>query len=878
MNNPPTLVRASSPIFRHARQVIKRNGQVESVKFDKITSRLEALGYDLNVECSIVTQRIVNEMTDRMHTFELDDLAAQICMSMVLDHSIDYQTLASRIVVSNLHKQTVGPEARYDVETRANKFIYDGHQHSFAMSTCMIHQQVTDWKKVDLSYDGPGFLNPEHVKFIIENAQVLDAAINHDADYDYNFFGLQTLKAQYLMRVIGNRNNHHDKGQIIERPQYMLMREAVGLHRPHVAQIIATYQLLSARRYTHASPTLFNIGKLNPQCSSCFLLRVKGDSITGIYDTLKDCAQISKNAGGIGINVHEIRALGSLIRSSGGRGDGLVPMLKVFEQTARYVNQGGSRKGAFAVYLEPWHADVEEFLMGKFVQKDNSGQVFGINGAAPDLSNRFPDLHLALWVPDLFMKRVKAQENWTLFCPDEAPGLADVYGEEFETLYTRYEKEYQDYLQWAQEHPDQKDNPYVCRGRKIMPATKLFEQIIEAQRLGEPYILYKDACNRKSNQKNLGTIRCSNLCAEIVEFTAPDQVAVCNLASIGLPTHVEEKEGESFFNYEKLYDTAYHAIINLNRILDINWHPIPEAKRSDNLHRPLGLGVQGLADTFIKMGYPWVEEDKNGKQEPHPLARKLNQDIFETIYFAALNASVDLAQKDGPYTSFEGSPASQGQLQFDLWGVTPSTRWDWAGLKNKIKQYGLRNSLLVALMPTASTSQIMGFQESFEPFTQNIYTRKTLAGTFYVFNQYLAKDLEKLGLWHKGIVDQIVANNGSIQNIREIPQRLKNLHRTVYDMKVGPLIKMSAERGPYICQSQSFNVFVKKIEDLVSIHFMTWKYGLKTGSYYVRSGAAAEAIKFTIDPNLEKKMEKKINIPKPTNFVCTDEVCTSCSG
>ena len=648
----------------------------------------------------------------------------------------------------------------------------------------------------------PAALIADDVMEIIEaNTEVLDSAIIYDRDFSYDYFGFKTLERSYLLKL---------EGQVAERPQQMLMRVSVGIHKDDIESAIKTYNLMSEGWFTHATPTLFNAGTPKPQMSSCFLLTTQEDSISGIYDTLKQCAKISQNAGGIGLAIHDVRATGSYIRGTNGTSNGIVPMLRVFNDTARYVDQGGGkRKGSFAVYIEPWHADVFDFLD----LKKNHGKE----------EQRARDLFYALWVPDLFMKRVEADGEWTLMCPNECPGLADTWGPEFEALYEKYEAE--------------------GKGRKTIKAQELWFKIVESQiETGVPYMLYKDAANGKSNQQNLGTIRSSNLCTEIIEYTAKDEVAVCNLASIALPKFVNE---DLSFDHDKLFEVTYQVTKNLNRVIDRNFYPIVEARNSNMRHRPVGLGVQGLADAFIMMRFPFESEE----------ARQLNKDVFETIYYAACCASKDLAIEEGPYETFKGSPASEGKLQFDLWGVTPSDRWEWDVLKEEIMDKGMRNSLLVAPMPTASTAQILGNNECFEPYTSNIYTRRTLSGEFIVVNNHLLRDLTKLGMWNPTMKNQLIAANGSIQNIPEIPENLKALYRTAWEISQRAILDMAADRGAFICQSQSLNVFMENANapKLTSMHFHAWRSGLKTGMYYLRTKAATDAIKFTVDKKYKDK-------------------------
>ncbi|HAG49328.1 MAG TPA: ribonucleoside-diphosphate reductase subunit alpha, partial [Cryomorphaceae bacterium] len=699
----------------------------------------------------------------------LSDLA-----SMTVRHP-DFALLAARIAVSNLHKNT-------------NK--------SFTETMRDLHTYVSP----KTGQTAP--LIADDVMEIIEaNSEMLDSTPIYDRDFNYDYFGFKTLERSYLLRT---------NGQIAERPQQMLLRVAIGIHKEDIQAAIETYDGMSRGLYTHATPTLFNAGTPKPQMSSCFLLQMKDDSIDGIYDTLKQCAKISQSAGGIGLSIHNIRAMGSYIRGTNGTSNGLIPLLRVFNDTARYVDQGGGkRKGSFAMYLEPWHADVFDFLD----LRKNTGKE----------EQRARDLFYALWIPDLFMKRVEADAKWTLMCPNECPGLSDTYGAEFEALYTKYEE--------------------GGKGRKTIAARELWTKIMEAQiETGTPYMLYKDACNAKSNQKNLGVIRSSNLCTEIIEYTAPDEVAVCNLASIALPKYVED----GAFDHQLLYDVAYKVTKNLNCVIDVNYYPVPEARNSNMRHRPIGIGVQGLADTFIKLRLPFTSEE----------ARHLNKDIFETIYFSAVTASCDLAAEHGPYETYEGSPISQGEFQYNLWGMTEedlSGRWDWNALRKKVKKHGVRNSLLLAPMPTASTSQILGNNECFEPYTSNLYTRRVLSGEFIVVNKHLLVDLVKLGLWNEDVKNAIMANNGSIQSIEGIPDNLKELYKTVWEMSMKDIIDMSADRGIFIDQSQSLNLFVESpnMGKLTSMHFYAWKKGLKTGMYYLRTKAASAAIKFTVKKKAE---------------------------
>ncbi len=765
--------------------VVKRDGRKEQVQFDKITSRIKKLSYGLErkfVDPVEVAMKVVTGVYDGVTTIELDNLAAETAAYLTTKHP-DYAILAARIAVSNLHKNT---------KKSFSAVIEDLYRY------------------VDPKNGKPAPLVAEDVyDIVMKNAEILDSAVIYDRDFDYDYFGFKTLERSYLLKL---------NGKIVERPQQMLMRVAVGIHKENIPAAIETYNLLSQKWFTHATPTLFNAGTPKPQLSSCFLLTMKEDSIPGIYDTLKNCAVISQSSGGIGLSVHTIRATGSYIRGTNGTSNGLVPMLRVFNDTARYVDQGGGkRKGAFAVYLEPWHADIFDFLD----LRKNHGKE----------EQRARDLFYALWVSDLFMERVQTNGNWSLFCPNEAPGLADVWGAAFEELYEKYEQE--------------------GRARRVVKAQDLWFAILSSQvETGTPYMLYKDHANGKSNQQNLGTIRSSNLCTEIIEYTAPDEVAVCNLASIALPKFVIN----GAFDHQRLFEVTQVVTKNLNKIIDINYYPVEEAKRSNLRHRPIGIGVQGLADTFILMRMSFDSAD----------AQKLNREIFETIYFAAMSASADLAEELGAYETFAGSPASKGIFQFDMWSVTPTERWDWASLKERVKKSGIRNSLLLAPMPTASTSQILGNNECFEPYTSNIYTRRVLSGEFTVVNQHLLRDLAELGLWSENLKNKIISANGSIQNIDEIPIPLKEVYKTAWEIKQKTIIDMSADRGAFICQSQSLNVFMAEpnFAKLSSMHFYAWKRGLKTGMYYLRTKAAAEAIKFTIDG--QKKSKEDIdNLASP---------------
>jgi ribonucleoside-diphosphate reductase alpha chain len=751
--------------------VIKRNGRKETVKLEKITARIEKLCYGLDmsfIDPFEICQKVVSGIYDGISTVELDNLAAEISASMTTRHP-DYAILAARIAVSNLHKQT---------------------SKSFSNTMKMLYE-YEDPK----TNENASLLSREVYEVIRKNAALLDSTIIYDRDFGYDYFGFKTLEKSYLLKL---------NGKIVERPQHLLMRVAVGIHLNDVDSAVETYHLLSEKWFTHATPTLFNAGTPKPQLSSCFLLAMQDDSVDGIYDTLKQCAKISQSAGGIGLSVHNVRATGSYIKGTNGTSNGIVPMLRVFNDTARYIDQGGGkRKGAFAVYIEPWHADIFEFLQ---LRKNHGKEEL-----------RARDLFYALWIPDLFMKRVEENGTWSLFCPNEAPNLHEVYGEEFEKLYERYEKE--------------------GKARKTVKAQELWFEILESQvETGTPYMLFKDHANHKSNQKNLGTIKSSNLCTEIMEFTSKDEVAVCNLASIALPKFVQNGQ----FDHQKLFEVTKVVTRNLNKIIDVNYYPVEEAERSNKRHRPIGIGVQGLADAFILLKMPFESE----------AAKQLNKDIFETIYYAALTSSMELATQLGAYETYAGSPISQGIFQFDMWGVTPnSNRWDWEALRAKVKTNGVRNSLMLAPMPTASTSQILGNNECFEPYTSNIYTRRVLSGEFVVVNKHLMKDLVRLGMWNDTIKNQLIQANGSVQNIPSLPQNIKDLYKTVWEISQKTIIDMAADRGAYICQSQSLNIHLQdpNFGKLTSMHFYAWKKGLKTGMYYLRTKAAADAIKFTVD-------------------------------
>ncbi|KAM7360956.1 ribonucleoside diphosphate reductase large subunit [Cochliomyia hominivorax] len=751
--------------------VLKRDGRKEEVHFDKITSRIQKLCYGLNmdfVDPVAITLRVINGLYCGVTTQELDNLAAETAATLTTNHG-DYAILAARIAVSNLHKET---------KKVFSEVISDLH-HYVNKETGRPSPMISEF----------------HYNVVQKNAERLNSSIIYDRDFGYNYFGFKTLERSYLLKM---------NGKIVERPQHMLMRVAIGIHGEDIDSAIETYNLLSERYFTHASPTLFAAATNRPQLSSCFLLTMVADSIEGIFKSVEQCAMISKSAGGIGINVHCIRAKGTSIDGTNGTSNGLVPMLRVFNNVARYVDQGGGKRpGAFAIYLEPWHSDIFEFLD----LKKNTGKE----------EHRARDLFYALWIPDLFMKRVEENGDWSLMCPHKCPGLHDVWGEEFEELYTKYEKE--------------------GKANRTVKAQALWFAIIEAQvETGTPYMLYKDACNRKSNQQNIGTIKCSNLCTEIVEYSAPDEIAVCNLASIALNMYVTP---EKTFDFKKLKNVTKVITRNLNKIIDINYYPLPEAKKSNLRHRPIGIGVQGFADTLILMRYPYESEE----------AFLLNQQIFETIYYGALEASCELAEKYGPYETYPGSPVSKGILQYDMWNKIPTDLWDWAALKEKIKRHGVRNSLLLAPMPTASTAQILGNNESFEPYTSNIYTRRVLSGEFNVVNHHLLKDLTELDLWDDDMKNKIISNRGSIQSIEDIPKHIRDLYKTVWEISVKSTIKMAADRGAFIDQSQSFNIHVAEPNygKLTSIHFYSWKAGLKTGMYYLRTKPAANAIQFTVD-------------------------------
>ena len=807
-------------------RVTKRNGELHIIAFDKILNRIKKIGIESNIQInySALAIKVIDQLYDTIPTTKIDELTAEQCASLSTNHP-DYGILAGRIIGSNHQKNTSG------------SFIY-------------VMRQLYEFHDIDGKHYP--IVTKELYDFAVENDDTLESMIDYQRDYLIDYFGFKTLEKAYLFRI----NN-----KIVERVQHMWMRVSIGIHGSNLIAVKETYDLMSQKYFTHATPTLFNAGTPRPQLSSCYLIAMEDDSIEGIYSTLKDCAQISKYSGGIGLHIHNIRAKDSYIRGTNGRTDGLVPMLKVFNSTARYVNQSGKRNGSFAIYLEPWHADVEDFLD----MKKNHG----------DEELRARDLFYALWIPDLFMNRVKKNESWSYFCPHECPGLSDVYGDKFNELYELYENS--------------------GKARRVIKARDLWVKIMDSQmETGTPYLLFKDAANRKSNQQNLGTIKSSNLCVEIMEYSDKDETAVCNLASIGLPAFVENKT----FNYEKLHQVVKVAAVNLNKIIDVNFYPTSKTKRSNLLHRPIGIGIQGLADTFIMMDIAFYSEE----------AKVVNKMIFETLYHAALEKSNELAihrksyvenmqiekenididnmnpddfikediivaeirklspMRAGAYSSFEGSPASMGKLQFDLWGIEPSNRYDWSELKKSIQLYGLRNSLLIAPMPTASTSQILGYNECFEPLTSNIYSRRTLAGEFVVANKYLMNELIDLNLWNDRTKNNIIANKGSIQQLDMVPEHIRNKYKTVWEMPMKHLIDMAADRGAYICQSQSMNLWLEdpSYNILTSMHFYSWSKGLKTGIYYLRRKGKHQAQQFTIEP--EKKIQEE------------DEICELCSA
>jgi ribonucleoside-diphosphate reductase alpha chain len=752
--------------------VIKRSGQKEPVMYDKVTERVRRLCYGLNPDFVVpqrVTKYVIGGIFDGVSTSQLDELAAQTSASMTPIHP-DYAVLAARIAISNLHKNT---------KKKFSEVISD----------------LYHYVQKETGHDA-GLIAEDVYQAVMDNKDALDAAIVGARDYFYDYFGFRTLEKSYLLKI---------DNKIVERPQHMIMRVAVGIHKTDIAAAIETYNMMSEKWFTHATPTLFNAGTPKPQLSSCFLLTTKNDSIDGIFDTLKQCAQISKSAGGIGLSIHNIRANGSYIKGTNGTSNGIVPMLRVFNDTARYVDQGGGkRKGAFAIYLEPWHADIAEFLD---LKKNNGKEEM-----------RARDLFYGMWIPDLFMKRLKEGQPWSLFCPNECPGLADTHSEEFEALYEKYESE--------------------GKAKKVVQASDIWMKILASQvETGTPYILYKDHANRKSNQQNLGTIKSSNLCTEIIEYTSEDEVAVCNLASIALNKFVKD---DKTFDFAKLEEVTMRVTRNLNKIIDVNFYPIIEAQNSNMRHRPIGIGVQGLADAFIMMRYPFDSEP----------AMKLNKDIFETIYYAAMKTSIELAKEEGPYSSFQGSPLSKGIFQFDMWNVDPgNSRHDWESLRAEVMKHGARNSLLLAPMPTASTSQILGNNECFEPYTSNIYIRRVNSGDFIIVNKHLLNDLVDLGIWSEKLKNKIIAEDGSVQNIDEIPKHIKELYKTVWEIKQRVIIDMAADRGAFICQSQSMNIHLQNPDNrmLTGMHLYAWEKGLKTGTYYLRSKASTGAKQITID-------------------------------
>ena len=807
-------------------KVVKRNGETEDVSFDKVLNRLKKISRDIKIDTTEIAQKVCSRIYDGVKTAELDELAAYLCSSMSIENP-EYAVLASRIIVSN-HQKNTSP--------------------SFSETIAILYSNK------DVHGEPSPCVSDEVYNIVNKYTEKLNSYIDYSRDFLFDYFGFKTLERSYLIKV---------NKKIVERPQHMWMRVAIGIHGDDIKEVLNTYDLMSKKYFTHATPTLFNSGTNSPQLSSCFLSSMNDDSVSGIYESLKEMALISKYAGGIGIHIHQIRGKGSHIRGNNGVSNGIIPMLRVFNNTARYIDQAGKRQGSIAVYLEPWHTDVEAFLD----LKKNHGNE----------EDRCRDLFLALWIPDLFMERVKNDGKWSLMCPDQCRGLSDVYGDDFKTLYEKYENE----------------------GKFIrqINAQDLWFKILESQiEQGVPYILFKDAANKKSNQQNLGTIKSSNLCAEIIIYSSPEETGVCNLASICLPSFVEKAEdGTTVYNFEKLHDTVKVITKNLNKVIDRNYYPLEKARVSNLRHRPIGIGVQGLADVFIQLRYPFESAE----------AKQLNKDIFETIYHGAAEGSMEISQKraivikqmmekfdtnidkyvnefendiinskfPGAYSSFEGSPISQGKFQFDLWGKEPSDRYDWNKLREEIMTHGIRNSLLISPMPTASTSQIMGFNESFEPFTNNIFQRKTLSGEFIVINKYLVNDLIKIGLWDKNMKDTIILNNGSIQNIDSIPNDVKELYKTTWEIKQKNVIDMSADRGIYICQTQSLNIFMEEpdFQKLSSMHFYSWSIGLKTGSYYLRTRPRAQTQQFTIDPEFIKNNKKK----------CVEEsdgTCMMCSA
>jgi ribonucleoside-diphosphate reductase alpha chain len=778
------------PQLENEMNVTKRNGELETVSFDKILKRMKRQGPEIKVNYTALAMKVIDQLYDGISTAKIDELSAEQCASMASVHP-DYNTLAGRIIVSSHQKNT--DESFTKVMTQLYEFRDKNGQ--------------------------PAPLVSEELMAVVREHPFIDDLCDYSRDFLIDYFGFKTLDRAYLMKI---------DGKTLERPQHMWMRVSVGIHGFNLTKVKETYDLMSQKYFTHATPTLFNAGTPKPQLSSCFLNAMESDSIDGIYNTLKECALISKHAGGIGLHIHNVRATGSHIRGTNGTSNGIAPMLRVFNNTAKYVDQGGGkRNGSFAIYLEPWHADIEMFLQ----MRKNHGE--------EELKAR--DLFYALWIPDLFMERVKTNSTWTLMCPDECPGLADVYGPAFKELYERYEQE--------------------GKGRSTVQARELWFKVLDAQmETGMPYLCYKDAANEKTNQKNVGVIKSSNLCSEIMEYSDAEETAVCNLASIGLPTFIVTEGDKKVFDYEKLHDVAKVVTKNLNKIIDINFYPTEKTRKSNMRHRPIGIGIQGLADVFLLLGHAFLSEE----------ARQINRDIFETIYHGALEASCELATTEGPYETWAGCPASKGLLQFDLWGVQPSGRYDWAGLKEMIKRLGLRNSLLLAPMPTASTSQILGFNECIEPITSNIYSRRTIAGEFIQVNRYLIEDLIKLGLWNDKIKNNIIANSGSIQHIEFIPQDVKDRYKTVWELPMRGLIDMAADRGAFICQSQSLNLWLEdpNYNTLTAMHFYAWQKGLKTGIYYLRRRGKHQAQQFTIEP------EKTQHV----GGTYEEEICEMCSA
>lgn len=782
-------------------EVIKRSGERELVMLDKITEKIELFVEGLKVEPVEITKKVASAVRDGITTKELDDLVAETAATMTVQHP-DYGILAGRIAADNLQRTTL--DSFVDTIEKLYNYTHPRNGLPFPLIADDVYEIVQ------------------------KHGQELEKAIDYSRDFGYDYFGFKTLEKSYLQKM---------DGVVVERPQHMIMRVALGIHKGDIDNVIKTYNLMSKKYMTHASPTLFNAGTTHPQMSSCFLVAMKDDSLDGIYDTLKEASLICKSGSGLAVHIHNIRSKGSFIRSNNGVSSGIVPMLRVFNETARYVDQAGKRRGAFAIYLEPWHADVFEFLD---LRKNHGKEEM-----------RARDLFYSLWVPDLFMERIKSDGDWSLFDPAVAPGLSDVYGDEFNALYEKYEAE--------------------GKANRTVKARDLWFKVLESQiETGTPYIGYKDAINKKSNQKNVGVIKSSNLCHEIFEVSTPDETAVCNLASLALPKFAEEGK----FDHQTLYEVAYQAVFNMNRVIDNNHYPVESTRRSNMRHRPVGLGVQGLADTFIKMRYPFDSEK----------ARKLNKEIFETMYFAALNASCDLAKVEGVYETYEGSPASMGMLQYDLWGVKPSSRWDWAELKERIAQHGLRNSLLVALMPTATTGQILGNNECFEPYTSNLYLRRVISGEFIIVNKHLVRDLEELGLWNTRIREKIMMNDGSVQNIAEIPEYIRDLYKTAWELSQKTIIDLAADRAAFVCQGQSMNLFMENpnFAKLTSMHFYAWEKGLKTGMYYLRTKAAASAVKFTISQSESGEQSGEISEEQRVkDMVCSldnPESCEACGA